>query len=60
MSLFCSENVIIRQISYSHTSQQNGVAERKHRHILDIARTIMIHIHAPKYLWADVVLSACH
>jgi len=29
-------------------------------HILDVARTMMIHMHVLKYLWADVVLSACH
>jgi len=38
------------QTSCSHTSQQNGVSERKHRQILDIARTIMIHMSVPKYL----------
>jgi len=34
--------------------------ERKYRHILDVARTMMIHMHVLKYLWADAVLSACH
>ena len=60
VSLFYSKNKIVHQTSCSHTSQQNGVVERKHRHILDVARTMMIHMHVPKYLWADVVLSACH
>ena len=43
-------------------SQQNDVAERecKHKHILDVARTMMIHMHVLKYLWVDAVLSACH
>ena len=60
VSLFCSKNGIIHQTSCSHTSQQNGVAERKHIRILDVARTMMIHMHVLKYLWADAVLSACH
>jgi len=40
----------------------NGVVERKHRHILDVARTIMAHMSVLKYLWYDhdAVLSACH
>jgi len=60
VSIFCSKNEIIHQIFCSHTSQQKGDAERKHRQILDVARTIMIHMSVPKYLWSDVVLSACH
>ena len=60
VSIFCSKNGIIHQTSCSHTSQQNGVAERKHRHSLDVARTLMIHMSLPKYLWSDVVLSACY
>jgi len=60
MFLFCSKNEIIHQTSYSHTSQQNGVAEHKHKHILNVTRTIMIHMHVLKYLWVDAVLSACH
>ncbi|XP_020258205.1 uncharacterized protein LOC109834580 [Asparagus officinalis] len=36
VSKFCALNGIIHQTSCSHTSQQNGVAERKHRHILDV------------------------
>jgi len=57
---FFSKNEIIHQTSYSHTSQQNGIAECKHRHILNVARTMMIHMHVLKYLWYDDVLSACH
>ena len=60
VSIFYSQNGIIHQTSCSHTSQQNGVVERKHRHILDIARIIMIHMCVSKYLWSDAVLSTCH
>jgi len=28
--------------------------------ILDVARTLMIHMSVPKYLWSDAVLSACY
>ena len=60
MSFFCSKNGIIHQTSCSHTSQQNGVVERKHRHILDVARIMMIYMRVSKSLWSDVVLSTCH
>jgi len=49
VSSFCFKNKIIHQTSYSHTSQQNGVAKRKHRHILHVAKTLMIHMSVPKY-----------
>ena len=44
----------------AHTSQQNGVAECKHRHILDVAQTMIIYIHVLKYLSVDTVLSVCY
>jgi hypothetical protein len=41
MNSFCADRGIIHQTSCPHTSQQNGVAERKHRHLLDVARTLL-------------------
>jgi len=38
----------------------NKMAERKHRHILDVTRTLMIHMSVSKYLWSDDLLSACY
>jgi len=60
MSVFYSKNKIIHQTSCAHTFQQNDVAERKHRHILDIARTMMIYMNVPKFSRSDAVLSACN
>ena len=60
VSSFYSKNEIMHHTTCSHTSQQNGVAERKHRHILDIGRTLMIHMCVLKYLWSDAVLSVCY
>jgi len=60
VSSFCFNNGIIHQASCSHTSQQNRVAERKHRQILDVARILMIHMSVPKYLWSDDMLSSCY
>ncbi|KAL0309233.1 UNVERIFIED_CONTAM: Retrovirus-related Pol polyprotein from transposon RE1 [Sesamum radiatum] len=57
---FCNSKGILHQTSYPYTSQQNGVAERKHRHLLDVARTIMTHIHVPKSYWGDAILTACY
>ena len=49
---------VIRKTIYPHTSQQSGVIERTHKHILDVTYTIMLQMKVPKYLWYDVVLTA--
>ncbi|XBI71108.1 hypothetical protein VPH35_065416 [Triticum aestivum] len=41
---------IIHQTSCPGTSQQNGLAERKNRHLLEITRCIMLAMNVPKYL----------
>ena len=42
------------------TPQQNGVAERKHRHLLDTARAIRFQASFPKNFWGECVLFATH
>lgn len=43
--LFYANNKIVNQTSYYHTFQQNDIAEKKkHRYILDVVYTLMIHI----------------
>ena len=49
---FCSNNGILHQFTYPHTSQQNGVAERKHRHIVDIALTLISQSSLPFQYWS--------
>ena len=51
---------IIHQSSCTNTPQQNGVAERKNRHLLEVARALMFTMHVPKYLWGEAILTASH
>ncbi|CAH9069280.1 unnamed protein product [Cuscuta europaea] len=51
---------IIHQSTCPHTPQQNGIAERKHRHIIETARTLLVHANAPLKFWGDAVLTAIH
>ncbi|KAA0033714.1 Beta-galactosidase [Cucumis melo var. makuwa] len=37
------------------TLQQNGITERKNRHLLEIACSIMLSTSFPSYLWGDVL-----
>jgi hypothetical protein len=51
MNSFCVNRGIIHQTSCPHTSQQNGVAELKHRHLLHVARTLLFHMQVSKHFF---------
>ena len=57
---FMSQHGILHQSSCDHTPQQNGVSERKNRHLIDTARTLFLHYHVPFHFWGDNVLTACY
>ena len=59
-TLFMSQHGILHQSSCAHTPQQNGVAERKNRHLIETARTLLLHSHVPFRFWGDAVLTACY
>lgn len=59
INVFCVDHSIIHQTSCAHTSQQNGVEERKHRHLLDVAHSWMFNMHVPKHFWVDAMLTTC-
>ena len=42
---FMSQHGILHQSFYAHTPQQNEVAEHKNRHLIEIARTLLLHYH---------------
>jgi hypothetical protein len=60
LEVFCSEKGILHQTSYPDTPPQNGVAERKNRHILEVARSLMYTMNVPKFLWSEAVLIAIY
>jgi len=51
---------ILHQRSCPYTPQQNGVAERKHRHLLEITRAIRLQAHIPIRYWGHCVLAAAY
>ena len=57
---FMSSQGILHQSSCAYTPQQNGVAERKNRHLIETARTLLLHHNVPLRFWADAVLAACY
>ena len=41
---FMSQHGILHQSPCAHTPQQNGVAERKNRHLIKTTRTLLFHL----------------
>lgn len=50
---FYSSKGILHQTSWINTPQHNGIPERKHRHLLNIARALLFQSHLPKPFWGD-------
>ncbi|KAJ4703138.1 Retrovirus-related Pol polyprotein from transposon TNT 1-94 [Melia azedarach] len=51
---------IVHKSSCVNTPQQNGVAERKNRHLLEVARSLMFATHVPKHFWGEAVLTVAY
>lgn len=51
---------IIHQTSCPYTLQQNGMAKRKNKHLIEVARSMMFHSNVPKKFSGDDVISACY
>ncbi|KAL5752556.1 hypothetical protein ACOSQ2_023063 [Xanthoceras sorbifolium] len=57
---FLDSHGTLTQRSCPYTSQQNGRAERKHRHILDVVRTLLISASLPERFWGEAALTAVY
>lgn len=60
IEFFFAQNGILHQSSYAYTPQHNRVAERKNRHLLDIAKTLLFHRQVLKESWSDAILTTCY
>jgi len=47
----------IHQTSCIDTPKQNGVAERKHRHIVETARSLLLSAFVPSEFWKEAVIT---
>lgn len=60
LEAFLKNNGIVHQSTCRDTPQQNGIAERKNKHLLEVARAIMFYMNVPKYLWGEAILTASY
>ncbi|KAI3742653.1 hypothetical protein L1987_60345 [Smallanthus sonchifolius] len=60
MGLFCLQKGIHHEFSEPYVPQQNGVAERKNRTLVETARTMLADSKLPVTFWAEAVNTACH
>ncbi|GJS05273.1 putative ribonuclease H-like domain-containing protein [Tanacetum coccineum] len=57
---FCRLKGIKREYSNARTPQQNGVAERKNRTLIEAAITMLADSFLPNTFWAEAVSTACY
>ncbi|GJS36189.1 putative ribonuclease H-like domain-containing protein [Tanacetum coccineum] len=57
---FCGSKGIKRDYSNARTPQQNGVAERKNRTLIEAARTMLADSFLPTMFWTEAVATACY
>ncbi|GKD87703.1 ribonuclease H-like domain-containing protein, partial [Tanacetum coccineum] len=60
MNQFCEMKGIKREFSVARTPQQNGVAERKNKTLIEAARTMLADSKLPTTFWAEAVNTACY
>ncbi|GKA32165.1 putative ribonuclease H-like domain-containing protein [Tanacetum coccineum] len=60
MNQFCEMKGIKREFSVARTPQQNGVAERKNRTLIEAARTMLVDSNLPTTFWAEAVNTTCY
>uniref|UniRef100_A0A2N9EXA4 Integrase catalytic domain-containing protein n=1 Tax=Fagus sylvatica TaxID=28930 RepID=A0A2N9EXA4_FAGSY len=58
--VFCKANGISRQLTAAYTPQQNGVAERKNRTIMNMVRSMLSEKQIPKNFWPEAVNWTAH
>ncbi|RDX82938.1 hypothetical protein CR513_36218, partial [Mucuna pruriens] len=59
-SKFLKDNGVVHELMCVNTPQQNGVAERKNCHLLEVARVLLFQMSILNAYWGEVVLTATY
>ena len=57
---FCKKEDISRHLTILRTPQQNGVAKRMNRTILERVRSMLSHFGLRKYFWVEAASTTCY
>uniref|UniRef100_A0ACD5Z493 Uncharacterized protein n=1 Tax=Avena sativa TaxID=4498 RepID=A0ACD5Z493_AVESA len=57
---FCKEHGIVHQYTLAYTPQQNGVAERRNRTLMDMVRSMMAYSDLPLSFWGEALHTAVY
>ena len=57
---YCTLHGIRCQLTAAGTPQQNGIAERKNRYLMETTRSLLFGANLPTYLWEEAVKTACY
>ncbi|GJY20931.1 putative ribonuclease H-like domain-containing protein, partial [Tanacetum coccineum] len=60
MNQFCEMKGIKREFGVARTPKQNGVAKRKNRTLIEVARTMLVNSNLPTTFWAEAINNACY
>jgi transposase InsO family protein len=59
-SEYLKEHGIQKKFSCSYSPQQNGVAERKNMHILEITHAMLNEKNLPNHFWAETIATTMY
>jgi histone deacetylase 1/2 len=60
LNTFFQAHGISHHVSCPHAHQQNGSAERKHRHIVEVGLALLANAHMPLKFWHEAFLTATY
>lgn len=55
---FLKNNGIERRLKFTHTPEQNGIAERRNRTLVELARCMLIESELPQSFWGEAINTA--
>jgi hypothetical protein len=58
--IFSKKKRILHQTSCVYTPEQNGVSERRNRHLLEMTRVLLFQNNVPLIFWSDATLTTTY